>query len=111
LIEIEKVNHIVVFITTGTAEEAQRLAHLLVSERKAACVNIVPKVDSKFLWQGEIESASEALLIIKTKSSLLDELMGLVKENHSYGVPEIIALPIMSGNRDYLNWIQSELRD
>jgi periplasmic divalent cation tolerance protein len=100
---------VVVFITTGTVEEAERIAHLLVGERKAACVNIVPKVDSKFLWQGEIESANEALLIIKTKAPLLDELIGLVKENHSYDIPEIIALPIMGGNQDYLNWIDEEL--
>lgn len=100
-----KENYLVVFITTGTTEEAGRIAHILIGERKAACVNIVPEVHSKFWWQGEIDSAAEALLIVKTKASLLDELVRLVKENHSYEVPEVVALPILGGNPDYLKWI------
>ncbi len=100
--------HIVVFITTATAEEAQRIANILVSGRKAACVNIVPQVHSRFWWQGKIDSADEALLIVKTKAARLDEIIGLVKENHSYEVPEIVALPIVGGNRDYLKWIDNQ---
>lgn len=100
-----KENYLVVFITAGTSEEAGRIADILVAERKAACVNIVPGVHSKFWWQGEIDSADEALLIVKTKASLLDELVRLVKENHSYEVPEVVALPILGGNPDYLKWI------
>ena len=98
-----------VFITTGNAAEAEKIAHILVSRRKAACVNILPRVDSRFWWQGKIDSADEALLIVKTKASLLDELARLVKENHSYEVPEIIALPIVGGNQDYFKWIDSEI--
>jgi periplasmic divalent cation tolerance protein len=101
-------DYLVVFITTGNSAEAEKIADVLVSSRKAACVNILPQVDSRFWWQGKIDSADEALLIVKTKASLLDELVSLVKENHSYEVPEIIALPIMGGNRDYLKWINSE---
>jgi periplasmic divalent cation tolerance protein len=100
--------YLVVFITTGSAMEAQRIAHILVSERKAACVNIVPQVHSRFWWQGKIDSADETLLIVKTRASLLDELVRLVKENHNYEVPEIIALPILGGNPDYLKWIGEE---
>lgn len=100
-----KENYLVVFITVGTTEEAGRIADILVAQRKAACVNIVPEVHSKFWWQGEIDSAAEALLIVKTKASLLDELVRLVKENHSYEVPEVVALPILGGNPDYLKWI------
>lgn len=100
--------HIVVFITTATAEEAQRIANILVSGRKAACVNIVPQVHSRFWWQGKIDSADEALMVVKTKAALLDEIIKLVKENHSYEVPEIVALPIVGGNRDYLKWIDDE---
>lgn len=102
--------YLVVFITTASAVEAQRIAHILVSERKAACVNIVSQVHSRFWWQGKIDSANETLLIVKTKASLLDELIRLVKENHSYEVPEIIALPILGGNQDYLKWIDSEIK-
>ncbi|GAG10655.1 unnamed protein product [marine sediment metagenome] len=100
--------HIVVFITTATAEEAQRIANILVSGRKAACVNIVPQVHSRFWWQGKIDSADEALLVVKTKAALLDEIIKLVKENHSYEVPEIVALPIVGGNPDYLKWLDDE---
>jgi len=106
--ESEKWEHVVVFITAATADEAQRIANVLVSSRKAACVNIVPQVHSIFWWQGRINYADEALLMVKTKAALLDELIGLVKENHSYEVPEVIALPIMGGNRDYLQWLDEE---
>ena len=99
----------VVLVTTPEAE-AQGLAEVLVREKKAACVNIVPRVRSTYWWQGEIESDDESLLIIKTRLSLLDDLIEAVKETHSYEVPEVIALPILGGNRDYLDWIGSVLR-
>lgn len=102
-------DYLVVFITTGNAVEAQRMADALISERKAACINIVPQVHSTFWWQGKIDWADETLLIIKTKASLLDELVRLVKQNHSYQVPEIVALPILGGNPAYLKWIDDEL--
>ncbi len=101
--------HIVLFITTATAEEAQRISRALLEQRKAACVNIVPKVDSLFWWQDKLDSAQESLLIVKTKASQLNEIVGLVKELHSYDVPEIIALPIVGGNQDYLEWIDKEV--
>ena len=100
--------HIVVFITTATVEEAQRIANILVRSRKAACVNIVPEVHSIFRWHGKMDSADEALLIVKTREALLDELIELVKENHSYEVPEIVALPIVGGNPDCLRWLDAE---
>jgi len=102
-------DYVVVFITTGNAVEAQRIAQALVSERKAACVNIMPQVHSRFWWKGKIDSADESLLIVKTKASLLEALIKLVKENHSYDIPEVIALPIIGGNQDYLRWIDDVL--
>jgi len=99
----------VVVLITATEEEAHGLTDLLLRQRKAACVNILSKVHSRYWWQGKIESDNESLLIVKTKASLLDQLISLVKENHSYEVPEIIALPIVGGNQDYLNWIDSVL--
>ena len=101
-------DNIVIFITTGSGPEAKKIAELLLSQRKAACVNIVPRVDSSFWWQGKLDSARESLLIIKTIASLLPEIVDLVKAAHSYEVPEIIALPIIGGNEDYLKWIDGE---
>ena len=102
--------HIVLFITTANAEEAQRIADVLLNEKKAACVNIVPRVDSLFWWQGKLDSAQESLLIVKSKASVLNEIVTLVRELHSYDVPEIIALPIIGGNQDYLEWIGNEVK-
>ena len=102
---------IVVLVTAGSEEEAGKIARMLLEERKAACVNIVPAVDSVFWWQGKIESGRESLMIIKTETSLLDEVIKLVKEAHRYSVPEIIALPIIGGNEDYLKWLNSEVRE
>lgn len=100
---------IVIFVTTDSREEAQKIATRLLNQRKVACVNIVPRVDSLFWWQGKLDSARESLVIAKTKASLLPEVVSLVKDVHSYEVPEIIALPIIGGNEDYLNWIDSEV--
>ena len=100
----------VVFITTSTEEEAHRIAEALLKQRKVACVNIVPRVSSLFWWQDKLESAQESLLIVKTKASVLNEVIRLVKEIHSYDVPEIIALPIVGGNQDYLEWIGKEVK-
>jgi periplasmic divalent cation tolerance protein len=96
---------IVIFITTGTDGEARRVAEALLEQRKAACVNIVPTVTSLFWWEDRIDSDQEGLLIVKSKASLLDEIVSLVKGVHSYDVPEVIALPIIGGNADYLQWI------
>ena len=108
---MKETGKVVIFITASTEEEARKIAESLLGQRKAACINIVPKVDSSFWWQGKLDSAQESLLIIKTKASLLSEIIALVKSVHSYEVPEIIALPIIGGNEDYLNWMDAEVRD
>jgi len=107
---MKETGKIVIFVTTSSEPEAHKIAELLLSRRKAACVNIVPKVESSFWWQGKLDSAQESLLVIKTKASLLSEIVDLVKASHSYEVPEIIALPIIGGNVDYLKWIGDEAR-
>lgn len=108
---MKQTGEVVVFVTTETEAEARDIADQLVSQRRAACVNIVPTVDSLFWWQGKIDSAQERLLIIKTKASLLPEIVDMVRRIHSYEVPEIIALPIVGGNEDYLKWIDSEVKE
>ena len=108
--EMNEFANLVVFITAGQDGEAERIADALVAQKKAACVNIIPKINSIFRWQGKTDSADEALLIAKTKASLLDEVVRIVKELHSYEVPEVIAIPIVGGNQDYLDWIDRETR-
>jgi len=108
---MENDQKVVIFITTGTHEEANQLAEVLLKQRKAACINILPGVSSRFWWEGQLHSDQEILLIVKAKASLLDEIVGLVKEVHSYDVPEVIALPIIGGNPDYLEWIGKELQE
>jgi periplasmic divalent cation tolerance protein len=100
-------NPIVVLITAGSEEEAHKIARLLVKEKKAACVNILPGVESLFRWKGRIDSARECLLLVKTRAALLPEIIRLVKGIHSYELPEIIALPITGGSEDYLRWLDS----
>mgnify|MGYP001566034037 FL=1 len=97
--------HIVVFVTAGSEKEAKKLALGLLKEKLAACVNIIDGVRSHFWWQGKIDKAKEALLIIKTRKALFNKLLKKVKSLHSYAVPEILALPVISGNKKYLDWI------
>jgi periplasmic divalent cation tolerance protein len=99
---------VVVLITAASQEEARRLADALLAKRQAACVSILPRVNSFFWWQDTLETAEENLLIVKTVSSLLPPLVETVKGGHSYRVPEIIALPAVGGNRDYLDWVARE---
>ena len=106
---MEKSGCIIIFITASDHNEANKMAEHLLDRRKIACANVIPKVNSLFWWQGKIESEEESLLVIKTKASVLSEIIDLVKEVHSYEVPEIIALPIIGGNEEYLRWIIEEV--
>ena len=107
---MKETGKIIIFITASSKKEAHKFADILLTRRKAACVNVVPRVDSSFWWRGKLDTARENLLIIKTKASLLEDVVNLVKAAHGYEVPEIIALPIIGGNEDYLKWIDNELR-
>jgi periplasmic divalent cation tolerance protein len=102
---VKKTDRIIVLITAGSEEEAHKIAESLVKRKKAACVNIVPMVDSLFWWKDKLDSARESLLLVKTKASLFPEIVELVKRTHSYEVPEIIALPIIAGSEGYLKWL------
>lgn len=107
---MKEAERIVVFIAASNEEEAHRIAELLVKERKAACVNVVPRVDSFFEWEGKFSPAQESLLIVKTRAWLFAGIIELVKKVHSYQVPEIIALPIVAGSEDYLEWLDGVCR-
>ena len=96
---------IVIFITAPSVEEGQKIAYTLVGEHLIACVNIVSSIQSIFYWQGKVCDEKEVLLIGKTRASLFEKVSQRVKELHSYTVPEIIALPMIKGSKDYLRWI------
>jgi len=100
------VDDIVVFITASNEDEAAKIAKALVETRLAGCVNIIKGIRSIYSWQGKIEDEKEVLMIIKTQKTLFDSLMKKVKKLHSYKVPEIIALPIIQGSKDYLKWLK-----
>ncbi|MDD2752833.1 MAG: divalent-cation tolerance protein CutA [Candidatus Omnitrophica bacterium] len=102
--------YILVFVTAGNKKEAKKIAAGLIKQRLAACVNIVDKVDSLFSWEGKTQKAKETLLIIKSKQEKIAEIIKAVKSLHSYKIPEIIALPIISGDKPYLRWIDAALR-
>lgn len=102
---------IVLFITTSSRKEAEKIANTLLGEKLVACANMLDGVHSLFWWQGEIDSSNEVFLMVKTKSALLQEIIHRVKELHSYDVPEIIALPIVGGSQEYLSWINESVKD
>lgn len=101
---------IVVLSTCDSEEEAKRVAHHLVEQRLAACVNILPGVRSIYRWKGKIEDASEFVLVIKSSRALFPALRAELEKVHSYEIPEVIALPVLDGSEPYLNWLDSELQ-
>ncbi len=96
---------IVVLITTGSQEEALKIARTLVEEKLAACVNVIPMVSSFYWWEGKVQEDRESLMVAKTAASLFPTLEKRVRELHSYTVPEIIAIPIREGYKGYLDWV------
>jgi periplasmic divalent cation tolerance protein len=102
---------IVVLVTCGSKKEARKIAQALVERRLAACVQeIGVPVRSMYRWKGRVESANEVLLLIKSSRKRFSAVSTLVKKLHSYEVPEIIALNIADGSREYLDWITSNVR-
>jgi len=90
--------------TTPTREEAQNIARLLIEEKLAACVQLLP-IESFYFWQGKTQNEAEVLLLIKTRTALFENAIARIKEVHSYTVPEIVAVPFAAGFAGYLNWI------
>src|SRR5689334_4391361 len=100
---------IVVFLTASSGEEATRLADLLIGAHLAACVQILPEMESVYRWQGKIERQSEILLIAKTTASKFVDLEREVRALHSYETPEIVAVPLVAGSTPYLEWLADSL--
>ncbi len=101
--------NIVVFITAKDITEAKKISDQLLEKKLIACANIIEGVESVFRWQGKIDQAKETLMILKSKQSLFKKIVKTVKAHHSYEVPEVIALPIVDGNPDYLKWIDESV--
>jgi periplasmic divalent cation tolerance protein len=95
----------IILTTAGSQEEAGKIAQALVERRLAACVNIVPQIQSVYRWQGKVETGQECLLLIKTQAALYEGVRDAVKELHSYDLPECVMLEVSAGSQEYLDWI------
>ena len=102
-------DYLVVLVTAGSAEEAERIGSTLVREMLAACVNILPGCHSIFCWGGEVQKEEEVLMLIKTRRTVFERLSQRIIDLHSYEVPEIIALPVELGSLHYLNWLAGQV--
>lgn len=98
----------VVLMTAPDPESAQSLARTMVGERLAACVNLLPGVQSTYRWEGKVETNDEILLLVKTTRIRLDALIQRVQELHPYDLPEVLALPVTGGLEEYLKWVGDE---
>ena len=101
---------IVVLCTCASPEDGERLARALVAGRLAACVNVVPGMRSFYRWKGAIEASDECLLVIKSSRNLFAALSAAIEKLHPYELPEVLALQVVDGSTNYLNWLTLELR-
>ena len=101
--------YIIVFITVPNFDVGEKIGSTLVEEKLTTCVNITSQIKSLYFWKGNVENDSEYLLIIKTRKDKFENLEKRVKEIHPYEVPEIVAIPIILGSKDYLDWIDETL--
>ncbi len=97
-----------VVLVSVPRDEAREMATAIVEERLAACINIVPRIDSVYWWDDKIETDTESLMIIKTTSARMQELIEYIEENHPYDLPEVLALPLVAGLAEYVAWIKEE---
>jgi periplasmic divalent cation tolerance protein len=102
---------IIVFVTCGCHEEAEKIASQVVERKLAACVNLVPGIESWYWWEGKINHDQEILLMMKTVQEKFDLLLEAIRGIHSYTVPEIVALPIHQGFDKYLQWVADSVHD
>ena len=102
--------YIQILTTTEKREDAQKIAHILVQKRLAGCVQVIGSISSTYWWKNRIETAEEWLCLIKSERGLYEELEKTIKEIHPYETPEITAVPIVAGSKEYLGWLDQELK-
>ena len=102
-------SYLLVLTTASSRKEALKLADLILSKRLAACINILPVMDSLYWWKGKKEKGREVQMFIKTRASAFKILAAQIRKNHAYSLPEIIAIPIAKGSKAYLGWINKEV--
>ena len=107
---VDEAGAVRVVLVTAPEGAAVELARALVGERLAACVNLVPGIRSIYRWKGAVEEDDEVLLVAKTRSDCVDALAERVRELHPYEMPETLALPVVGGSADYLDWLRAETR-
>jgi periplasmic divalent cation tolerance protein len=100
----------IVLTTAGSPQEAEKIARALVERRLAACVNIIPQIQSVYRWKEKIEQETEWLLIIKTRLNIFDSVRDAIKELHAYDLPECVMLDVSDGSEAYLNWVSENTR-
>jgi periplasmic divalent cation tolerance protein len=100
----------IVLSTAGSEDEARKIAHHLIEQRLAACVNIVPRIESVYRWQGKVESNRECLLLIKTSSTMFAQVRDAILELHSYELPECVEIAVEDGSSEYLQWVGESLQ-
>lgn len=103
-------NKRIVLSTAGSEDEARKIAHHLVEQRLAACVNIIPRIESVYRWEGKVESNREYLLLIKTSSTMFPEVRDAILELHSYELPECVEIAVEDGSSEYLQWVEESLK-
>lgn len=101
---------LIVLSACGSEEEADRIAHYLVENRLAACVNVIPQIKSIYRWQGKVESTWERLLVVKTADEKFSEVRDAIRRLHSYELPECIAISVKDGGAAYLQWIEENVK-
>ena len=106
----EYYSYIVVIIVTKSQEEAEKIGKVMVEEKLAASANIIPKIKSLFFWKEKFYHINESILLLNTRKDLFGKVKDRTRELHSYELPEIIAIPIISGSSDFLNWIKENTR-
>ena len=99
------------YVTVPDHATATKLANLLLESKSAACVNIIPHVESMYWWDGKVQTDKELLMMIKTRSNLVEAVTKTVKNSHPYDVCEVIAVPITAGNEPYLNWVRESTKE
>jgi periplasmic divalent cation tolerance protein len=104
-------DYVQVLTTVGSEQEAERISATLIDRRLAACVQVIGPIASRFRWKGKVEEDREWQCLAKTEASLYPKLEAAIRELHSYDEPEIVAMPILTGSKGYLDWISESLRD